>query len=76
MAAKSNYKPWLITLLACVALALLPTGAVFTLGVKKYLLVTVAGILCCAFSLLDNMVIGVLLPLAYWLCGVAPASVV
>ena len=31
MAAKSNYKPWLITLLACVALALLPTGAVFTL---------------------------------------------
>lgn len=76
MAAKSNYKPWLITLLACVALALLPTGAVFTLGVKKYLLVTVAGILCCAFSLLDNMVIGVLLPLAYWLCEVAPASVV
>lgn len=33
-------------------------------------------VLCCAFGLLDNLVIGVLVPIVYWLLSVAPASVI
>lgn len=71
-----NRKSWSIIFLCCIGLALVPVNGLLTLPIKKYLIVTVAGILCCAFGTLDNLVVGILIPMAYWLLAVAPAEVI
>ena len=65
---------WLITLIAPLAVAAIPTTAVYTPTIRAFLIITLAAILCIAFELVNLLIPSVLLPAFYVLSQVAPAS--
>lgn len=66
---------WAILVLVGIVLMAIPSTELYTFKLKLYLTITVCAILTIAFELTDPMVPAVLMPTAYFITGLVPASV-
>lgn len=67
---------WGISLLIPAIFLIIPATAVYTPEIKSFLAITAAAIFICAFELMNGLMLGILMPLAYNLAKTAPASVI
>lgn len=61
---------WIITIVVLIALVLVPVTETFTGQMKAFLAITITGILCMVFGLVNNIVPALLIPAAYVVFGV------
>ena len=73
---KAKLGKWLTTLLIPIIIYLIPANETFSVSIRLFLVITVFAILLIAFELFDYMFIAILLPTAYILSGLAPATAV
>jgi len=71
MENKSTVIKWIATIMIGTVLLLLPTNETLTPEIKKYLFVTIVGILSVAFELIPVLATALLIPAGYYLLGVA-----
>jgi sodium-dependent dicarboxylate transporter 2/3/5 len=74
-----KHKPpifWAITIILPLIIMMLPTGALFTPRIRLFAAITACAVLTFAFETLPLLVPSILLPIAYLLSGLAPASVI
>lgn len=62
---------WIVTIVITAAIALVPCSKTYTYEIKCFLAITVAAIFICAFELMNNLMLGILMPFAYSLFKVA-----
>ena len=74
--SKNEIIKWLITFALTLIVVLIPTGDLYTEKMKLFVIITVFSLSVIAFEFLPNVVMVVLLPVLYIVCGVAPANVV
>ena len=74
--SKSFWTKWGIVVALTVLCLLIPTQGIYTPEVKRFLAITVFGLALAAFELVPTMFISVVMPAAWVLFKVAPASVV
>lgn len=67
---------WIVMLVVLAVLALIPCGPVYTLQVKEFLIISVAGIVMMALELVPAYVAAIFLPMAFWFLKVAEPTVV
>lgn len=72
----ANKVKWLVTIIIPLIVLIIPCTEVFTLGIKKFFVITAFSLLCAAFEFFPNLVIGIMLPILYIVLGVAPIAVV
>lgn len=71
---KKKILAWAVALLATLIVALIPTGELYTPIIRNFCAITVFCIAALAFDLLDIYIVGLGMPLAYVLLGVADFS--
>lgn len=67
---------WFILLAIIAILAIIPCGPTYTFQVKEFFIIAIAGIYMMAVELVPVYIAAILMPVAYWLLNVAPATVV
>lgn len=65
---------WLFTIAVPLCIQFLPISGDFTLQMREFLVATTFVIFLAAFELLPNMLVGLLMPVAYILTGTVPAK--
>lgn len=65
---------WLFTIVVPLCLQFLPVSGDFTFQMREFLVATTFVIFLAAFELLPNMLVGLLMPVAYILTGTVPAK--
>lgn len=73
---KSLAVKWGVSLGIPAVIALIPCSEVYTPEIKSFLAITAAAIFICAFELMNNLMLGILMPFAYNLFKTAPAEAV
>lgn len=77
MEAKSNRKKiigWVVTLALVLLVAVIPTTEVYTLQIKIFMMITVAGIMSLVFELLIPTVPAILMPCLYVITGLVDTA--
>lgn len=74
--SKNTYIKWGLTILIVAIIALIPLGEKFTLNIKLFLAISIFGILCFAFELLDTTIVALMLPMLYWAFKLAPMEMI
>ncbi|MEE0435091.1 MAG: SLC13 family permease [Peptococcaceae bacterium] len=74
--SRSEIVKWIITIILCGLIAMIPAGDVLTPQMKWFFFVTLFCILLMAFSLLPVIVPAIMMPLGYWMFGVAKPAVI
>lgn len=74
--SKSDLIKWGISILLAVVCFLIPESEIYTVAVRNFLAITVLFLALCAFEIVPDLFIGILLPSAYIWFNIAPASVV
>lgn len=69
-----NAAKWLAAVLIPLGIQLVPTTETFTEPMRAFLVSTIFAILLAAFELLPNMLVGLLLPVAYVITGTVPVA--
>ena len=72
---KKELLKWAIVLAVAAMIWLIPCNMLYTIEVKKFLLVTVTGILLVAFELVELMAVSMMFPLGYLVLGLVPMDV-
>lgn len=72
---KENVK-WLVLVAALLISALLPVGGAFTVELKEFFIVVVFAVLSCGMGMMDNLMIGILIPLGFCIFNLAPAGTI
>jgi len=67
---------WALTILIPMAVMVIPTGEIFTEAMRLFVAITLGFIICVAFENLPYLIPSIMLPLAYTLTNLAPASAV
>ena len=67
---------WAVLAAALAATALLPVNTILTQDLKEFLIVVVFAILSCGMGMMDNLIIGILIPLGFYLFNTAPATTI
>lgn len=75
-ARRTELIKWAVMAAGLVMVGLIPCGGVFTMQMKMFLMVVAFAILACGMAAMDNMMIGILIPLGFKLFQVAPADVI
>ena len=75
-ARKKELIKWAVMGAGLLIVALIPCSGVFTMQMKMFLMVVAFAILACGMAAMDNMMIGILIPLGFKLFQVAPADVI
>ncbi len=65
---------WIITLIATVAVYLIPTNDVYTKQISLFLTVTVFGLLLMAFEFFQPLVVSIVMPMAWVAVGVTDVA--
>lgn len=73
---KSDMIKWLITLVVTAAIFIIPSGGLYTIEMKKFLVITVFALFIIAFEFFPSAVMVILLPVLYIVFGVASVDVV
>lgn len=74
--SRSEMIKWAVTLILCGIVAFIPTSDVFTGQMKWFFVVTLFCMAVLAFSLLPVIVPAIMMPLGYWMLGVAKPAVI
>lgn len=74
--SKADRIKWIMTIVATLAIVLIPANGLYTESMKTFMVLTVFALLVIAFEFLPSAVMVILLPVLYIVFGVAPASVV
>lgn len=74
--SKSDRTGWLVTLVLALIPLLIPTNDVYTLNVKLFLVITIAGLSITAFELAPLLFVSITMPALWIFLNVAPAKVV
>ena len=74
--SRTDIIKWVFTLGICAVLAFLPTSEVLTFQLKWFFVVTLFCIFLMAFSLLPVIVPAIMMPLGYWMFGIAKPPVI
>ncbi len=69
-----TWMKWLVTVLLPLGIQLIPASEAFPAPMREFLVSTIFVILLAAFELLPNMLVGLLLPVAYVITGTVPTS--
>lgn len=67
---------WLITIIITAIILCVPSGGLYTIEMKKFLVITVFSLMIIAFEFFPPSVMVILLPVLYIIFGVAPVDVV
>ena len=75
---KNIYIKWAITILGTLSLLLIPCSAegFYTPTVRIFCMTTVFFLFCMGFEILENLMIGILLPVCYYWFGCAPMQTI
>lgn len=69
-----TWMKWLATILLPLGIQCIPAGETFTVPMREFLVSTIFVIFLAAFELLPNMLVGLLLPVAYVITGTVPTQ--
>ena len=69
-----TWMKWLVTILLPLGIQLIPASETFPAPMREFLVSTIFVILLAAFELLPNMLVGLLLPVAYVITGTVPTA--
>jgi di/tricarboxylate transporter len=72
---KENVK-WLVLIAGLILSALLPVRGFFTADLKEFFIVVVFAVLSCGMGMMDNLMIGILIPLGFSIFNIAPATTI